>query len=102
MGKVALLAFVAAAAVACSGTSNQQPRVSETGAVQVGDGLRTSLARDASNMSVHQEADGTTSIHFNGGYQHAHMVRVNADGSLNYNCVTDADEAESFLAGGGQ
>ena len=102
MGRVALLALVAAVAAACSGTSNQQSRGAESGAVDVGGGLRTSLARDASNMSVYEQADGTKSIHFNGGYQHAHMVRLDADGSLNYNCVTDADEAERFLAGGDQ
>ena len=100
MGKVTLLALIAAAAVACSSTSDQQ--APGAGAVDIGGGLRRSLARDASNMSVHEQDDGTKSVHFNGGYQHAHMVRLNADGSLNYNCVTDADEAESFLAGGGQ
>ncbi len=94
--KLTLVAFFAAVGAACS-SPDERP-----GAVDVGEGLRKSLSRDASKMSVTGRLDGTNSVHFNGGYQHAHMVRLNADGSLNYNCVTDAGEAERFLAGGGQ
>jgi hypothetical protein len=95
MGKLGFAAlFVVASVVGCASAENTP------GAVDVGDGLRRSLSRDASTMSVSSRADGTKSVHFNGGFQHAHVVRVGPDGSLKYSCVTDADDASKFLAGG--
>jgi len=94
MGKLGLVVFLATASAACA-SPDKKP-----GAVDVGDGLRRSLSRDSSMISSSTRADGTKSVHFNGSFQHAHVVRVQPDGSLKYNCVTDADDASRFLAGG--
>lgn len=93
LGKLSLAALVVAICAACSTPEKR-------GSVDVGEDVRKSLSRDSSKLSVTHRADGSTSVDFNGGFQHAHVVRLNDDGSLNYSCVTDADEASKFLAGG--
>jgi len=61
--------------------------------------LSKALTRSTEGLQVFELANGGTGVHLDGRFQHALMVRVKADGSLETVCTNHSHEAEKFLQG---
>ena len=71
--------------------------VSETEALS--EPLASALTRSTEGLQVFQLTHGGTGVFLGGRFQHALMVRVKADGSLETVCTNHSHEAEKFLQG---
>ena len=69
----------------------------ETGTLSVP--LAKALTRSTEDLQVFELKSGGMGVHLGGRYQHALMVRVKADGSLETFCTNHSHEAEKFLQG---
>ena len=61
--------------------------------------LAKALTRSTEGLQVFELSNGGTGVHLDGRFQHALMVRVKADGSLETMCTNHSHEAEKFLQG---
>ena len=61
--------------------------------------LAKALTRSTEGLQVFELKSGGMGVHLGGRYQHALMVRVKADGSLETVCTNHSHEAEAFLKG---
>jgi ABC-type cobalt transport system substrate-binding protein len=61
--------------------------------------LAKALTRSADGLWVFELSNGGKGVHLDGRFQHALMVRVNSDGSLEIVCTNHSHEAEDFLEG---
>ena len=61
--------------------------------------LAKALTRSTDGLQVFELKSGGMGVHLGGRYQHALMVRVKADGSLETVCTNHSHEAEKFLQG---
>lgn len=61
--------------------------------------LAKALTRSTEGLQVFELKSGGMGVHLGGRYQHALMVRVKADGSLETVCTNHSHEAEKFLQG---
>jgi hypothetical protein len=60
--------------------------------------LRENLNRALSRTpTVVESPSGVDSLRFHGGFQHAIMMREEADGTTTYNCVDTVEAAEQFM-----
>ncbi len=64
--------------------------------------LSQALDRSGDRVVMSKGADGTVMMDLQGGFQHAMLVRVNADGEIETQCHSDLESAAKFLAGGGE
>jgi hypothetical protein len=62
--------------------------------------LAKALSRSTGGLQVFELANGGTGVHLDGRFQHALMVRVKADGSLETVCTCHTSAAEDFLHAG--
>lgn len=62
--------------------------------------LSRALNRSGEGLVVEQHADGTVMVDLQGGFQHAMLARVNADGMVEMQCHDQLRPAAEFLAGG--
>ena len=58
------------------------------------------LVRSAEGLRVFELENGGKGVHLDGRYQHAFMVRVKPDGSLETLCTDHSHGAEAFLKAG--
>ena len=61
--------------------------------------LAKALSRSTEGLVVFDLPNGGKGVHLNGRFQHALMVRVKSDGSLETVCTNPSHEAEDFLHG---
>jgi len=61
--------------------------------------LAKALTRSAEGLRVFELANGGKGVHLDGRFQHALMVRVKPDGSLETVCTSHSHAAEKFLHG---
>ena len=61
--------------------------------------LAKGLTRSTEGLRVFELENGGTGVHLGGRFQHALMVRVNPDGSLETVCTSHSHAAEKFLRG---
>jgi len=61
--------------------------------------LSKALTRSTEGLQVFQLTNGGTGVHLDGRFQHALMVRVKADGSVETTCTNHPHDAEDFLHG---
>ena len=61
--------------------------------------LSKALTRSTEGLQVFQLTNGGTGVHLDGRFQHALMVRVRPDGSLETVCTSHPHAAEKFLHG---
>jgi hypothetical protein len=61
--------------------------------------LARALTRSTEGLQVFQLTNGGTGVHLDGRFQHALMVRVKPDGSLETVCTNHSHTAEKFLRG---
>ena len=61
--------------------------------------LARALTRSTEGLRVFELANGGKGVHLDGRFQHALMVRVRPDGSLETVCTNHSHEAENFLKG---
>jgi len=61
--------------------------------------LAKALTRSAEGLQVFELESGGTGVHLDGSYQHALMVRMKPDGSIETVCTNHSHEAEQFLKG---
>jgi len=61
--------------------------------------LAKALSRSTEGLVVFDLPNGGKGVHLNGRFQHALMVRVKSDGSLETVCTNHSHEAEDFLHG---
>jgi hypothetical protein len=61
--------------------------------------LTKALTRSTEGLQVFEISDGGAGVHLDGRFQHALMVRVKPDGSLETVCTNHSHEAEKFLKG---
>lgn len=59
--------------------------------------LAKALIRSAEGLPVFELANGGTGVHLDGRFQHALMVRVKSDGSIETVCTSHSHAAEKFL-----
>jgi len=67
----------------------------ETGTLSVP--LAKALTRSTEGLEVFELKNGGKGVHLDGRFQHALMVRVKADGSLEMVCTSHSHAAEKFL-----
>ena len=61
--------------------------------------IAKALTRSAEGLQVFELESGGTGVHLDGSYQHALMVRMKPDGSIETVCTNHSHEAEQFLKG---
>ena len=61
--------------------------------------LAKALSPSTEGLRVFELANGGKGVHLDGRFQHAFMVRVKPDGSLETLCTNHSHEAENFLKG---
>lgn len=61
------------------------------------DPLSMALARTTEGLRVFELSNGGKGVHLDGRFQHALMVRVKADGSVETVCTSHSHAAEKFL-----
>jgi hypothetical protein len=61
--------------------------------------LSKALTRSTEGLQVFELASGGKGVHLDGRFQHALMVRVKADGSVETTCTNHPHDAEDFLHG---
>jgi len=61
--------------------------------------LSKALTRSTEGLQVFELANGGKGVHLDGRFQHALMIRVKADGSLETVCTNHPHEAGDFLHG---
>ena len=61
--------------------------------------LARALTRSTEGLQVFELKNGGMGVHLGGRFQHALMVRVKPDGSLETVCTSHSHEAEAFLKG---
>ena len=61
--------------------------------------LAKALTRSTEGLQVFELANGGKGVHLDGRFQHALMVRVKPDGSIETVCTSHSHEAEKFLKG---
>jgi hypothetical protein len=61
--------------------------------------LAKALSRSTEGLRVFELANGGKGVHLDGRFQHALMIRVKPDGSLETVCTNHSHEAENFLKG---
>ena len=59
--------------------------------------LAKALTRSTEGLQVFELANGGTGVHLDGRFQHALMVRVKSDGSIETVCTSHTHAAEKFL-----
>jgi hypothetical protein len=69
----------------------------ETGILSIP--LAKALTRSTEGLVVFELKNGGKGVHLDGRFQHALMVRVRPDGSLETFCTNHSHEAEKFLHG---
>jgi hypothetical protein len=62
--------------------------------------LAKALTRSTEGLKVFELSNGGKGVHLDGRFQHALMVRVKADGSLETVCTSHSHAAEKFLKAG--
>jgi len=61
--------------------------------------LSKALTRTTEGLRVFELSNGGKGVHLDGRFQHALMVRVKSDGSLEFVCTNHSHVAEKFLDG---
>ena len=61
--------------------------------------LTKALTRSTEGLQIFELENGGGGVHLDGRFQHALMVRVKPDGSLETVCTSHSHEAENFLKG---
>ena len=61
--------------------------------------LAKALTRSTEGLRVFELSNGGMGVHLDGRFQHALMVRVKPDGSLETVCTNHSHEAEDFIHG---
>ena len=61
--------------------------------------LTKALTRSTEGLQIFELENGGVGVHLDGRFQHALMVRVKPDGSLETVCTSHSHEAENFLKG---
>ena len=59
--------------------------------------LAKALTRSTEGLQVFEVSNGGNGVHLDGRFQHALMVRVRPDGSLETVCTSHSHAAETFL-----
>ncbi|MDH3815059.1 MAG: hypothetical protein OEV48_11265 [Acidobacteriota bacterium] len=59
--------------------------------------LAKALTRSTEGMHIFELSNGGTGVHLDGRFQHALMVRVKSDGSIETVCTSHSHAAEKFL-----
>ena len=59
--------------------------------------LARALTRSTEGMQVFELENGGKGVHLGGRFQHAYMVRIRPDGTLETYCTEHSHEAEAFL-----
>ena len=65
-------------------------------------GVKAMLNRSTEGLTVVHHPNGTQSVDLQGRFQSLVVARANPDGTVSEKCVTNIDEASSFLAVSGQ
>jgi hypothetical protein len=61
------------------------------------EGMKKSLSRDATGLVVVKHPNGAESVDLRGRFMNLEMVKINPDGTVSEECVSNADEAKRFL-----